>query len=327
MKICVFGAGAIGGLLGARLADVAPEVSVSLVARGAHLSAIRAHGLRLHDDQGARVVRLPATDQPADLGPQDYLIIALKANDIPPAVDAMLPLLDSTTTIVTASNGVPYWYFHEFGALSGTTLSSVDPDARQWRLLGAGRAVGCVVYPAAEIAGPGEIRLEHGRKFPLGEPGGERSPRLQRLHEVMQRAGFDAPIRSDIRHEIWLKLVGNVCFNPISALTLATLDLIATEPETRSLCRQMMLETKAVGEKIGARLRVDVERRLDGAAAVGPHKMSMLQDLERGRSMEIEPIVGAVQELGRLTETPTPVIDTVLALVRQRARAPRPTLQ
>jgi 2-dehydropantoate 2-reductase len=327
MKICVFGAGAIGGLLGSRLGEIGPEVEVSLVARGAHLSAIQAQGLRLHEASGTRIVHLRATDEPGELGPQDYVIIALKANDIPPAVDSILPLLEPGTTIVTASNGLPYWYFHEFGPLAGTTLASVDPDARQWRLLKADRALGCVVYPAAEISAPGEIRHEHGRKFPLGEPNGELTPRLERFHALMQRAGFDAPILSDIRNEIWLKLVGNVCFNPVSALTLATLDLIATEPETRALCRLMMLETKAVGEKVGATLRVDIERRLDGAAAVGPHKMSMLQDLERGRSLEIEPIVGAVQELGRLTGTDTPAVDAVLALVRQRARVMHASLQ
>lgn len=325
MKICVFGAGAIGGLLGARLAQAGADVS--LVARGAHLSSIRTHGLRLQQDGGLQVLQLRATDQPAELGPQDYVIIALKAHDIASAVDSMLPLLGPETAIVTASNGLPYWYFHEFGTLAGTTLASIDPDARQWRLLGPERAIGCVVYPAAEITAPGEIRHEHGRRFPLGEPNGQSTARVERLHEIMESAGLDAPVRTDIRDEIWLKLVGNVCFNPISALTLATLDVIVTDPGTRLLCQQMMLETKAVGEKIGARLRVDIERRLDGAAAVGAHKMSMLQDLERGRSLEIEPLVGVVQELGRLTGTETPVVDTVLSLIRQRAQrpaAPRP---
>src|SRR5207237_1398323 len=180
--------------------------------------------------------------------------------------------------------------------------------------------VGCVVFPATEIVAPGVIRHEHGGKFPLGEPDGRSSTRVKQLHDMLSAAGFDAPIRDDIRDEIWLKLWGNLCFNPISALTLATIDLIATDAETRAVCRSMMGEAKSIGDRMGLRLRVDMERRIDGAAALGPHKMSMLQDLERGRSMEIEPLVGVIQELGRLTAVPTPTTDVVLALVRQRAR-------
>jgi 2-dehydropantoate 2-reductase len=315
--VCVFGAGAIGGYLGVALSEAGAEVG--LVARGEHLAAMREHGLRLHIDGAEKIARLRCTDDPTDLGEQDYVIIALKSHHIPPAVDSMLPLLGRETHVVTASNGLPYWYF-QGSAFEDATLESVDPGKRQWNALGPQRAIGCVSLPAAEVVQPGVIRHEHGRKFPIGEPDGARTARLRRLHEFMVAGGLEAPIRDDIRDEIWLKLCGNVCFNPISALTLATLDVIATDPETRSACRAMMLEAKAVGERIGARLRVDVERRLDGAAAVGAHKMSMLQDLERGRSMEIEPLVGVIQELGRLTQTPTPVVDLVLALVRQRAQ-------
>jgi 2-dehydropantoate 2-reductase len=186
--------------------------------------------------------------------------------------------------------------------------------------LGPERAIGCVVFPAAEVVAPGVIRHEHGRKFPIGEPGGQKSPRVERLHEAMVAGGLDAPIREDIRDEIWLKLCGNLCFNPISALTLATIDIIASDPGTRAICRAMMLEAKAIGDCLGLRLRVDVERRIDGAGALGPHKMSMLQDLERGRSMEAEPLVGVVQELGLYTGIPTPTTDVVLALIRQRAQ-------
>jgi 2-dehydropantoate 2-reductase len=272
-------------------------------------------------DGTERVVRLPCSDDPASLGVQDFVILAVKAHDIAPLVDAMQALLATHTTIVTASNGLPYWYFHGNVPFSGTTLTSVDPGARQWNRLGPDRAIGCVVFPAAELIEPGVIRHEHGKRFPIGEPGGGRSERIEQLHALMSGAGLEAPIRDDIRDEIWLKLCGNVCFNPISALTQATLDRIVTDPGTRAICRAMMLETRDVGEKVGARLRVDLERRLDGAAAVGAHKMSMLQDLERGRSMEIEPLVGVVAELGRITGTPTPTIDLVLALVRQRAQA------
>ena len=318
MKVCVFGAGAIGGFLGVALADAGAQVS--LVARGAHLSAMRDHGVRLQIEGTEKVAHVRCTDDPTMLGEQDYVIIALKAHDIPPAVESMLPLLGPKTHVVTASNGLPYWYFHG-RVFADATIETIDPGRRQWRLLGPERAIGCVVFPAAEVTAPGVIRHEHGRKFPIGEPDGTRSRRLEQLQELMVQGGLDAPIRDDIRDEIWLKLCGNVCFNPVSALTHATLDLVATDPGTRSICRAMMEETRNVGERIGAHLRVDIDRRLDGAAAIGAHKMSMLQDLERGRSMEIEPLVGVVQELGQLTGTPTPTVDLVLALIRQRGRA------
>jgi 2-dehydropantoate 2-reductase len=318
LKVCIFGAGAIGGFLGVQLASSGAEVS--LVARGSHLAAMRANGVRLQMDGTERVARLPCTDTPAELGVQDYLIVALKAQDISDALPSMAPLIGSATTIVTASNGLPYWYFHVAGVPHcGATLDSVDRGGRQWRTLGSQPAIGCVVLPATEVVAPGVIRHEHGCRFPLGEPDGGRSSRIEDLREVMVAGGLEAPVREDIRDEIWLKLCGNVCFNPISALTLATLDVIASDPGTRALCLSMMEEAKAVGERLGLRLRVDLARRLGGAAAVGAHKMSMLQDLERGRSLEIEPLVGVVQELGRLTEVPTPAIDVVLALIRQRA--------
>ncbi|MDQ6917134.1 MAG: 2-dehydropantoate 2-reductase [Pseudomonadota bacterium] len=318
MRVCVFGAGAIGGYLGVCLARSGADVS--LVARGPHLDAIRAAGLRLHYDGKEHVAHLRCTADPAELGEQDYLIIGLKAHQIDDAVNAMMPLLGPSTSVVTASNGIPYWYFHGDQRLSDIHFSSIDPGGRQWRKLGPERAIGCVVFPAAEVVAPGVIHHEHGRKFPIGEPGGQKSARVERLHEAMVAGGLEAPIRDDIRDEIWLKLCGNLCFNPISALTLATVDIIASDPGTRSICRAMMLEAKAIGDALGLRLRVDIERRIDGAGALGPHKMSMLQDLERGRSMEIEPLVGVVHELGLHTGTPTPTTDVVLALIRQRAR-------
>ena len=278
-------------------------------------------GLRLQIDGEERVEHLPCTDQPAELGKQDCVIVALKAHQIAAAVEAMLPLLGDETTVVTAGNGLPYWYFHGTeGAVGDTPLESVDPGGTQTRLLGTRRAIGCVVYPAAEVIAPGIIRHEHGNKLPLGEPGGQRSPRLDRLHEAFVAGGLDAPIRDDIRDEIWLKLWGNLCFNPVSALTCATIDTVATDPGTRAVCRAMMLEAATIGERLGLKLRVDVDRRIDGAGALGPHKMSMLQDLERRRTMEIEALVGVVHELGQRTEVPTPTVDVVLALIRQRAR-------
>ena len=319
MKVCVFGAGAIGGFVGAALAGTGVEVS--LVARGAHLAAMRARGVRLQIDGEERIAHPICTDAPAELGVQDYLIIALKAHAISDAVDAMAPLLGTRTCVVTASNGLPYWYFYGADRTpKHMTLEAVDPGRKQWDRLGPERAVGCVVFPAAEVVAPGVIRHEHGRKFPIGEPRGGRSARIEQLHELFTQAGLDAPIRDDIRDEIWLKLWGNLCFNPVSALTHATVDVIASNPETRAICRSMMAEAKAIGECLGLHLRVDADRRIDGMGALGPHKISMLQDLERGRSMEIEPLVGVVQELGRLLDMPTPTIDVVLALMRQRAR-------
>jgi 2-dehydropantoate 2-reductase len=319
-RVCIFGAGAIGGYVGVQLARAG--VDVSLVARGAHLAAIRDHGLRLQIGGVEQVTALPCTDRPADLGVQEYVIVALKAHQIPENVDAMLPLLGPKTMIVTASNGLPYWFFDFVEPpYRGATLSSVDPGGRQRSLLGSQRALGLVVYPATAIVAPGVIHHDHGSKLPIGEPGGGRSDRVERLHEMLVAGGFDAPVRDDIRDEIWLKLWGNVCFNPLSALTTATIDVIATDPGTRAICRAMMSEMAAIGERLGLKLRVDVDRRIDGAAGLGPHKMSMLQDLEGGRSMEIEPLVGVVQELGRLVELPTPTIDIILALLRQRARS------
>jgi len=313
VKVCVVGAGAIGGLIAVQMGLAG--IDVSAVARGSHLAAIRARGLRLRIDGAERVARLPCSDDPASLGPQDFVILAVKAHDIGQLVDAMQPLLAPHTTIVTASNGLPYWYFHGDVPFAGTTLASVDPEARQWNGLDPGRAIGCVVFPAAEVIEPGVIRHEHGRRFPIGEPDGKRTPRVLAFHELMAQAGLEAPVRDDIRDEIWLKLTGNVCFNPISALTHATVDRIATDPGTRAICAAMMRETRAVGERLGLRMRVDIDKRLDGAAALGPHRMSMLQDLEHGKSMEVEALVGVVSELGCLTQVPTPTV--LLALVRQ----------
>ena len=318
MKVCVFGAGAIGGYLAVELARAGVDVGV--VARGLHLTAIREHGLRLQIGAETRVARIACTDDPRQLGQPDYVIIALKAHSIPGAVDSMLPLLGPETSVVTTSNGIPYWYFCAGdSSFSGARVESIDPKGRQRQLLGPERAIGCVVFPATEVIAPGVIQHKHGNKFPIGEPGGQRSRRIERLQEALVAAGFEAPIRTDIRDEIWLKLWGNVCFNPISALTLATIDVVTGDPGTRAICRSMMTEMQAIGDRLGLRLRVDLEKRIEGASALGPHKMSMLQDLELGREMEIEPLVGVVQELGTLTGIATPTVDVVLALIRQRA--------
>ncbi len=320
MKICVFGAGAIGGLVGARLAAKG-EVEVSLVARGPHLAAMVRDGLTLKEAGRETMVRVAATDRPAELGPQDYVFLALKAHSIPGVLDSLKPLLGPDTAVVTAQNGVPWWYFYKHGGEhEGRRIEAVDPGGKIWDAIGPERAIGCVVHPAAEIEAPGVIRHVEGDRFPLGEPSGEKTERLLALSRVFVAAGLRAPIRPQIRNEIWTKLWGNLSFNPISALTGGTLQDIAGEPGPRAVARAMMVEAQAIGEALGVSFPVGVERRIDGAAQVGAHKTSMLQDLELGRPLEIDALVTAVQELGRLTGKPTPAIDLVLALVRQRAR-------
>lgn len=319
MKVCIYGAGAIGGYLGVQLAQAGADVS--LVARGAHLAAMKANGLKLLIGEEERVVKARCTDNPSELGVQDVVVICLKAHSITGALEAMKPLLGSHTRIVTAVNGIPYWYFYKHGnQYEGSTLESIDPGGRQWKELGAERAIGCVVYPATEIEAPGVIRHVYGDRFPLGEPSGEKTADVENLSALFVKAGLQAPVLDRIRDEIWLKLWGNVSFNPISALTHATLDILCSDPGTRAIVRAMMVEAQQIAETFGVKFRVDVDRRIEGGRKVGAHKTSMLQDLERGRPMEIDPLVTVVQEMGRLTKIPTPAIDTVLALVIQRAK-------
>ena len=319
MKICIFGAGAIGGYMGAKLAEAGADVS--LVARGPHLAAIKDKGLSLIEEGETKTFAVTASEDPAELGVQDYVIVTLKAHSVPAVVGKMAPLIGPDTTIVSGVNGVPWWYFHKIGgALEGTRLASVDPGDAQWTGFGPDRVLGCVVYPAAEVIAPGVVQHIEGNRFSLGEPDGSKSDRAQRLSEALGRAGLKAPVRPRLRDEIWVKLWGNLSFNPISALTHATLDVLCTDPGTRGVARAMMLEAQAVAEKLGVKFPIDVDRRIDGGAAVGAHRTSMLQDLDAGRPMEIDALLGSVQELGRVTGTATPTIDTVLALVQLRGR-------
>ncbi len=319
MRICIYGAGAIGGYLGVQLALAGEDVT--LIARGPHLEAMQRHGVKLLIGNEERVAHPRCTDDPSDVGPQDHVIVTLKAHSLPGIVDTVQPLLGPETSFVTAVNGVPWWYFYGLeGPWRDRRLASVDPDGRLWERIGPERAIGCVVYPATEVTEPGVIRHLGGDRFILGEPSGEKTDRVARLSAMLQGAGFRAPVRSHIRNDIWIKLWGNLSFNPISALTHATLDTITSDPGTRSVARAMMLEAQAIGERLGVRFGMDVDRRIAGAAAVGAHKTSMLQDLERGRPLELDALLTAVQEMGRLVETVTPTIDIVLALAQQRAR-------
>jgi 2-dehydropantoate 2-reductase len=318
MKICVYGAGAIGGLVGAKLARAGEEVS--LIARGAHLEAMKAKGLKLLSEEGEFTVRPRCAANAAELGPQDYVVLALKAPAVAGIVDQMQPLLGPQTAVVMAINGVPWWYFHGLeGRFRDHRLKTVDPGDRQWQGIGADRVLGCVVYPAAEVVEPGVVRHQSGDRFSLGEPDGSKSERVQKLSRAMIAAGLKAPVKPDIRTEIWVKLWGNVAFNPISALTGGTLKGICEDPSTRSLARSIMNEAEAVAARLDIKMPIDVERRIDGAAGVGEHKTSMLQDLERKRPTEIDAIVGAVAELGDVVGVDTPHIDAIYALVRQKA--------
>ena len=318
MKLCVFGAGAIGGYLAVLLARAGANVSV--VARGPHLAAIQDDGLTLLVDGQALHADLPASDDPAVLGKQDAVIVTLKAHSIGGAVAGIRSLLARDTAVVSAVNGIPWWYFHRLDSPFGERhVESVDPGGVIWRGIGPERAIGCVVYPSAEIVEPGVVRHISDHKMILGEPSGERSERVIALASLFMAAGIKAPVRPRLRNEIWMKLWGNLAFNPLSALTHATLDVLATEPGTRGIAHQMMLEGQAVGEALGVRFAFDADKRMEGAAAVGAHRTSMLQDLELGRPLETEAMVGAVQELAQLTGVATPTIDLVRTLLDQRA--------
>jgi len=319
VKVCIYGAGAIGAHLGGYLTRT--DAEVSLVARGPHMEAMKRNGLRVITADEEFTVRPAVTDDPASLGPQNYVIVTLKAHQSPAVVELMQPLLGPETAVVTAMNGVPWWYFHGLeGNWDTSPIESVDPGGAQWRGIGPARAIGSVVYVASEIIEPGVCKHFDGDSYPLGEPDGTRSDRVQALSRKLIEAGLRAPVRTRIRDDIWMKLWGNLSFNPVSALTCATLGEIGNDPGTRQVIRHMMEEGQAVGEKLGARFKIKLERRLQGATEVGDHKTSMLQDLERGRPMEIGALVTAVAELGDRVGIDTPYIDTVLALVTLRAR-------
>ena len=319
MKVCIYGAGAIGGYIGVLMKLAGADVS--LIARGPHLEAIRERGLKLLIGGEEKAARMVATADPKELGPQDYVIIALKAHQAWEVAEQMRPLLGPDTAVVTAQNGLPWWYFHGFeGQYADRRIESVDPGGRQWNAIGPQRVIGCTVYPAAEIEAPGIIRHVAGDKFGLGEPTRKVTDRVQKLSALFEQAGMKAPVLPEIRNDIWLKLWGNLCFNPISALTHATLDVVATDPGTRELSRNMMDEAERIARRIGVHFRVDIEKRINGAARVGAHRTSMLQDVDKGRPIELDALLTSVQELGRLAEVPTPHINAVLALAQQMGR-------
>jgi 2-dehydropantoate 2-reductase len=319
MKIGIFGAGAIGGLLGVKLAQAGADVT--FIARGPHLAAMQKDGVTLVSGGERVTVRPRCLADAGEAGVQDYVIVTLKAHSLPDAAPRVARMMGPHSALVTAINGVPYWYFFGLdGPWRDRLVESVDPGGALWNILPPAQAIGAVVYPAAEVSEPGVIEHTYGDRFTLGEPDGSRTPRIEALSKALIAAGLKAPIRPRIRDEIWVKLWGNLAFNPVSALTLATLDRIAGDDGLRSLCRAMMVEAQAAAEALGVRFAIDVDKRIEGAAEVGEHKTSMLQDLERGRPMEIDALLGAVVELGEAVGQEMPTCRFVLALVRERAR-------
>ncbi len=321
MKVCVFGAGAIGGYMAAKL-GASGQAEVSVVARGPHLAAIKANGLTLKAEGETLVTRPRATDDAKELGPQDYVVIAVKAHSLPAAAPGIRHLIGERTALVPALNGVPWWYFYKSGGpWENARVQSVDPGGKLWDLLPPSRVIGCIVYPATEVVAPGVIEHTYSNRFDIGEPDGSKSERVQTLSQMMIKAGLRAPVRPRIRENLWVKLWGNLSFNMICALTRSPLDAVIANPETRALARAQMVEANGVAEKLGVKLPLDVDARIAGAAEVGAHKPSTLIDLERGRPMEIDALLGAVVEVAKMTSVPVPQCESVLALVRQLGRS------
>jgi 2-dehydropantoate 2-reductase len=317
LKIAIIGVGAIGGYVGVRLA-LAGE-NVTFIARGANLEALRSRGIQLIAADGSEhvVPQVKATDDYTAAGAHDVVILAMKAHQVEAVARDVPKLFGPDTIVVPMQNGIPYWYFHGYpGTLAGTQVHSVDPTGMIGQHIPCERVIGCVVYPAAELVAPGVVKHVEGNRFPVGEPDGTSSERVTRLSECFIRGGLQAPVLGDIRAEIWLKLWGNLTFNPISALSRATLADICRYPPSRAVAAAMMSEAQAIANKLGITFRVSIDKRIAGAERVGHHKTSMLQDVESARTIEIDALLGSVVELARLTDTPTPHIDTVYALTK-----------
>ena len=315
MRIAVVGAGAIGGYLGARLSLAGEDVT--FIARNRNLQAINANGFRLLLEDGSteHAADVRAVQACADAGAQDVVLLTVKAHQVGNLLPELRSLFGPQTIVVSMINGIPWWYFHRLaGPHEGRGLNSVDPGGTIAAHIEPERVIGSVVYPAAELVAPGVVKVIEGNRFTLGELDGERTERVELLSQALMRAGFKAPLSKDIRSEIWLKLWGNLSFNPISALTHATLQDICRFPATRALAAAMMIEAQAVAEKLGVHFKVSLDKRIAGAEAVGAHKTSMLQDVEHGRALELQALVGAVIELGAITGTPVPTISAIHAV-------------
>jgi 2-dehydropantoate 2-reductase len=321
MKIAIIGVGAIGGYVGIRLALAGEEVT--FIARGANLEALRTQGIRLVNADGSEesVPHVKATDNYSAAGKQDIVILAMKAHQVAAIVDEAPKLFGADTVVIPMQNGIPYWYFHgQRGEFKDRRVQSVDPSGQIYEKIPCERVIGCVVYPAAELLAPGVVKHVEGNRFPVGEPDGSASARVSEVSQCFIKGGMQAPVLNDIRSEIWLKLWGNLTFNPISALSRATLAGICQYPPSRAIAAAMMGEAQQVAGKLGIKFRVPLEKRIAGAEKVGHHKTSMLQDVEAARTLEIDALLGSVVELARLTDTPTPHIDTVYALTKLLAK-------
>ncbi|MDP9010823.1 MAG: 2-dehydropantoate 2-reductase [Pseudomonadota bacterium] len=321
MKIAIIGVGAIGGYVGIRLARAGEDVT--FIARGANLEALRTRGIRMLNANGTEEVvpRVKATDDYAEAGPQDIVVLAMKAHQVEAITGEVPKLFGPKTVVIPMQNGIPYWYFHGHpGSFAGTRVQSVDPSGAIYANIPCERVIGCVVYPAAELVAPGVIKHVEGNRFPVGEPDGTTSERVSQVARCFVNSGMQAPILSDIRSEIWLKLWGNLTFNPISALSRATLADICQYPPSRAVAAAMMTEAQTVATQLGVKFRVSLEKRIAGAEKVGHHKTSMLQDVEAARTLEVDALLGSVVELARRTNTPTPHIDTVYALTKLLAK-------
>lgn len=321
MKIAIIGAGAIGGYVGVKLALSGEDVT--FIVRGANLEAIRKDGMKLLMEDGTEHVakNVKATNDYDEAGPQDVVILALKAHQVDAVANDVPKLFGPDTVVVTMQNGIPFWYFHKHGGPhEGQRVQSVDPTGLVSAKIPADRILGCVVYPASALIAPGVVKHIEGDRFPIGELDGTVTERAQKVSEAFIKAGFKSPILENIRAEIWLKLWGNLSFNPISSLSHSTLVDICQYPLSRELAGNMMIEAQRIANKLGIEFRVPLEKRIRGAEKVGKHKTSMLQDVEAGRAPEIDALVGSVVELGRITNTATPHINSVYALVKLLAK-------
>jgi 2-dehydropantoate 2-reductase len=315
MRFAIVGAGAIGAFVGAMLAKSGEDVT--LIARGAHLRAMQQHGVRVRGSIGEFQAQISATDDPASAGPVDVVLLTLKAHSLTDMAPRLSPLIGAETTVVSAQNGIPWWYFYRHGGeWEGTQLESVDPGGVISRSIDLSRVIGCIVYPSTIVVEPGVVEHIEGTRFAIGEPDGSKSDRCRQIADAFIKAGLRCPIRSDIRHDMWVKLMGSVAFNPISALTRATLAEIVRQPNTRDLASSIMTEAETVARRLGVDIGISIEQRLDGAEKVGHHKTSMLQDIESGRPPELEAIVGSVVELGTKMGLSLPTIKAVYACVK-----------
>jgi len=315
MRFAIVGAGAIGAFVGAMLAKSGEDVT--LIARGPHLRAMQEHGVRVRGEIGEFEAHPAATDDPANVGEVDVVLLTLKAHSLPAMAPRLASLIGPQTSVVSAQNGIPWWYFYRHGGpLEGAQLESVDPGGVITQHIDSARVIGCIVYPSTVIAEPGVIEHTEGNRLAIGEPDGSKSDRCREIADTFIRAGLRCPIRTNIRHDMWVKLMGNVAYNPISALTRATLIEIVQCPETRELAAAIMREAESVAQKLGIEMGVSVEQRLAGAEKVGHHKTSMLQDIEAGKPTELPAIVGAVIELGEKLGLSLPNTKAVYACVK-----------